>query len=215
MAHRVYVIELDRGAGRRRDPRIPWVYVGSSARDPELRFAQHQRGYKSAGLVKRFGMRLRPDLYEDLEPLRGSKRALAAELARARELARAGFVAHSDGTSHGKDDPRWSEWGAERLEPVGWRVDDADAELRESSFAPLDASTCAALLHGERGFWVADFIDPADPPPAYGRFAHVRLDVLEERAAAAPERDQPVASPVRARARATIASASRSAAPGA
>ena len=35
VASRVYVIELDRGAGRRRDPRIPWVYVGSSARDAE------------------------------------------------------------------------------------------------------------------------------------------------------------------------------------
>ena len=60
-------------AGPRRDPRIPWVYVGSSARDPELRLAQHKRGYKSSGLVKRHALRLRPDLYEDLEPLRTSK----------------------------------------------------------------------------------------------------------------------------------------------
>ena len=27
-----------------------------------------------------------------------------------------------------------------------------------------------------------DFIDPADPPPAYGRFAHVSLDALQNRA---------------------------------
>ena len=114
MASRVYVIELDRGAGRRRDPRIPWVYVGSSARDPEIRFDQHLRGYKSSGLVKRFALRLRPDLYEDLDPLRGSRRALAAELDRARELAAAGFVAHSDGTSHGK--------GRSPLERVGSRA---------------------------------------------------------------------------------------------
>lgn len=184
MAHRVYVIELDRGAGRRRDPRIPWVYVGSSARDPEVRFAQHLRGYKSSGLVKRFALRLRPDLYEDLEPVRGSRKALAAELARARELAGAGFIAHSDGTSHGKGDPRWAEWGAGRLEPVAGQLDAAAAELRDSSFSPLDPGRCAALLHGERGFWLADFIDPADPPPAYGRFAHVRLDVLEDRTGA-------------------------------
>jgi hypothetical protein len=45
MPSRVYVIELAREAGRRRDPRIPWVYVGSSARDPETRFEQHRRGY--------------------------------------------------------------------------------------------------------------------------------------------------------------------------
>jgi hypothetical protein len=38
------------------------------------------------------------------------------------------------------------------------------------------------LLHGERGFWLAEYLDPADPPPGYGQFAHVRLDVLERRA---------------------------------
>ena len=179
MAHRVYVIELERAAGRRRDPRIPWVYVGSSARDPEIRLAQHRRGYKSSGLVRRFALRLRPDLYEDLPPMPGSAKALAAETARARELAAAGFVAHSDGVSHGKDDPRWSEWEPERLAPVADRVEAAAAELRESSFEPLDPGRCAELLHGERGFWVADFIDLADPPPAYGLFAHVRLEALD------------------------------------
>ena len=30
-------------------PRIPWVYVGSSAREPEIRFEQHRRGYKVGG----------------------------------------------------------------------------------------------------------------------------------------------------------------------
>lgn len=185
MASRVYVIELARGAGRRRDPRIPWVYVGSSARDPEIRFAQHVRGYKSSGLVKRFALRLRPDLYEDIAPIRGSRRALEAETKRARDLAGAGFVAHSDGVSHGKDDFRWSEWGAERLEPVAGHLDRAAAELVESSFEPLDPARCAALLHGERGFWLGELIDPADPPPAYGLFSHVRLEVLERRLGAA------------------------------
>ena len=184
MPSRVYVIELDRGAGRRREPRIPWVYVGSSAREPAIRFDQHVRGYKSSGLVKRYALRLRPDLYEDLAPIRGSRAALAAERDRAAELAAAGFVAHSDGVSHGRDDPRWAEWGGARLDLVGEHFAAAAAELRESSFAPLDPAHCAALLHGERGFWVADFIDPADPPPAYGLFSHVRLDALEERAAA-------------------------------
>lgn len=183
MASRVYVIELSREAGRRRDPRIPWVYVGSSARDPEIRFAQHQRGYKSSGLVKRFAVRLRPDLYEDLAPIRGSRAAQRAETERARELAGAGFVAHSDGVSHGVGDPRWEEWGAERIDPVADHLDAAIAELFESSFAPLDAPTCADLLRGERGFWVADYLDPADPPPAYGLFPQVSSRVLTERCA--------------------------------
>jgi hypothetical protein len=175
---RVYVIELDRGAGRRRDPRIPWVYVGSSARSPEDRFAQHQRGYKSARLVKRFALRLRPDLYEDLRSFRGSKKACAAEKDRAHELADCGFVAHCDGTSYGKGKGDWEEWDTERLEPVIDRVDAAAAELTESCFKPPSALQCAQLLHGELGFWVAEYIDQLDPPPSYGLFSHVKLSAL-------------------------------------
>lgn len=179
MPYRVYVIELGPAAGRRRDPRIPWVYVGSSARDPEIRFAQHARGYKSAGIVKRFAVRLRPDLYEDLKPLRTSKAGVAAEHERARELAACGFVAHSDGTSHGEGSGDWEEWGHERLASVAGHAEAAARELHEAAFEPLDPPTCARLLHGERGFWTQNYIDPGDPPPSYGLFAHVRLDVLD------------------------------------
>jgi hypothetical protein len=183
---RVYVIELERAAGRRRDPRIPWVYVGSSARTPEERFAQHRRGYKSARLVKRYALRLRPDLYEDLDTFRGSKTACRAETERARELAACGFVAHSEGVSHGRRSGDWEEWDAERLAPVVSHVDAAAAELAESSFKPLSAHQCAQLLRGELGFWVADYIDQLDPPPSYGLFAHVKLDALRERIESQP-----------------------------
>ena len=179
MAYRVYVVELSHGAGSRRDPRIPWVYVGSSARDPELRLAQHRRGYKSSGLVKRFALRLRPDLYEDLKPLRTSKEGVRAEDGRARELAACGFVAHSDGTSFGEGSGEWEEWGPARVEKVIGHAERAARELTEASFEPISPGECARLLHGERGFWVARFLDPGDPPPAYGLFSHARLDVLE------------------------------------
>jgi hypothetical protein len=185
---RVYVIELDRGAGRRRDPRIPWVYVGSSARSPAQRFDQHCRGYKSGRLAKRFGLRLRPDLYDDLEPFRTSKQAQAAEEERARELAACGFVAHCDGTSYGKGEGSWEEWKTERLEPVITYLDAAAAELADSCFTEPSAENCARLLHGELGFWVQQYIDPLDPPPAYGMFAHVRLDVLGDRVGSTAER---------------------------
>jgi hypothetical protein len=178
---RVYVIELERAAGRRRDPRIPWVYVGSSARKPEERFEQHQRGYRSARLVKRFALRLRPDLYADLPAFPGSKTGCKAEKERARELADAGFVAHCDGISYGKDEADWTEWDAERLEPLASHVNEAATQLFESSFKPLDADRCARLLHGEYGFWVPEYLDQDDPPPGYGLFPHVRIDVLRER----------------------------------
>jgi hypothetical protein len=181
MPSRVYVIELAREAGRRRDPRLPWLYVGSSARDPERRFEQHRAGYRSARLVKRFALRLRPDLYEDLGAFPGSRTAREAELRRARELADCGFVAHCDGTSYGRDVADWSEWDAARLEPVLSHLDTAARDLAESAFKPLTADMAARLLHGEYGFWVRDYIDQDDPPPGYGLFPHVQLDVLEER----------------------------------
>ena len=183
MPSRVYVIELAREAGRRRDPRIPWVYVGSSARDPETRFEQHRRGYNSARLVKRFALRLRPDLFEDMGAFRGSRLARQGELRRARELADCGFVAHCDGTSYGRDVADWSEWDASRLAPVLSHLDAAALDLAESAFKPLDAERAAGLLHGEYGFWVRDYIDQDDPPPGYGLFPHVRLDVIEKRVA--------------------------------
>ena len=184
--NRVYVIELDRAVGRRRDPRIPWVYVGSSAREPADRFHQHLRGYKAARLVRRHGLRLRADLFEDLEPIRGKRAAVAAEQARARELAAAGFVAHCDGTTYGVDElgGDWDEWDLDRLEPVIGHLDAAIAELAACSFAPLDAERCAHLLYGTRAFWVREHIDQEDPPPSYGLFAHASLTALAERSRA-------------------------------
>ncbi len=183
---RVYVIELGRAAGRRRDPRLPWLYVGSSARSPEERFEQHLNGYKSARIVKKHPLRLRPDLYEDLDPIRrgGSNGAVKAEKARARELARCGFVAHCDGVSYGKGEGDWVEWGEARLAPVAHLVDEAAEELRDAAFTPLDPERCVQLLRGERGFWLADYIDVEDPPPAFGLFPHVTPAALARRVAA-------------------------------
>lgn len=183
MARRVYVVELDRNAGRRRDPRLPWLYVGSSSRSPAERFEQHLNGYKSAGLVTKHPLRLRPDLYDDLKPIQGSKEAVRAEKSRAQELARCGFVAHCDGVSYGKGEGDWTEWGEARLKRVGKHVDKAAKELIESSFAPLRDARCVQLLRGELGFWVGDFIDPSDPPPAYGLFPHVSPAALLRRVA--------------------------------
>lgn len=181
MPARVYVIELDRGAGRRRDPRIPWVYVGSTGRRIETRFDQHKRGYKSAGIVKRRWLRLRPDLYEDLGAFSRSDQARAAELERARELAACGFIAHCDGTSYGREGGACTEWGRARLEPVLGHLDAAILALVEMSFIPLAADRCADLLYGVRRFWVREHIDQEDPPPAYSQFAHVRREVLRGR----------------------------------
>lgn len=51
------------------DPKKPCVYVGMTGLPIEERFANHKRGVKSSSLVKRFGLRLVPELYEHLNPM--------------------------------------------------------------------------------------------------------------------------------------------------
>ena len=76
--HNVYVVLLDPAAGRlrvvraanpRRDPKKPCVYVGMTGLTPEERLANHQAGTKAAWVVKRYGLRLMPELYEHLNPM--------------------------------------------------------------------------------------------------------------------------------------------------
>ena len=76
--HYVYVILLDpkvaehpsvRRLNPKRDPVKPCLYVGMTGLKPEERFANHQRGYKSAWTVKRYGIRLLPEMYECFNPM--------------------------------------------------------------------------------------------------------------------------------------------------
>ncbi|WP_337189370.1 hypothetical protein [Phenylobacterium sp.] len=83
--HSVYVVLLK---DVRRDD--PWgLYVGQTSRDPDLRFDQHKAGYKASGAVRRFGVRLAPDLTAHLNPMRAWE-ALDLEAALADALRAAG-----------------------------------------------------------------------------------------------------------------------------
>ena len=84
----VYVIELDPVVAdlqkfRAKNPKYikgnGCVYVGQSSRKPEIRFEQHKEGYKSNKYAKRFGLKLRPDLFEKYNPIPTRKDAEAIE----------------------------------------------------------------------------------------------------------------------------------------
>ena len=63
--HSVYVILLH-DPGRRQ----AWgLYVGQTVRDPDWRFDQHKAGYKASGAVRRFGVRLLPEMVDHLNPM--------------------------------------------------------------------------------------------------------------------------------------------------
>ena len=76
--HYVYVVLLDPVVWKnrkvqqdnpRRDPAKPCVYVGMTGLQPEERFANHKSGVKSVRLVREYGVRLMPELYEWLNPM--------------------------------------------------------------------------------------------------------------------------------------------------
>lgn len=76
--HNVYVILLAPEVARIRKVLLanpdrvaekPVVYVGLTGLGPDVRFANHKLGVKSSSLVKRFGIRLLPELYAHLNPM--------------------------------------------------------------------------------------------------------------------------------------------------
>src|ERR671931_1424867 len=63
--HSVYVVYLRNPKG---DGKAGY-YVGMTGLTPEQRFENHKNGIKSARIVRRFGERLVPRLYQHLNPM--------------------------------------------------------------------------------------------------------------------------------------------------
>jgi predicted GIY-YIG superfamily endonuclease len=96
----VYVVLLDADAGKlssvraanpNRDPKKPCVYVGMTGLDPDQRFVNHKNGIKAASIVKRYGVRLLPELFQHLNPM-PFEAAAQLEVDLAEDLRRAGYT---------------------------------------------------------------------------------------------------------------------------
>ncbi len=77
--YHVYVIELSKDVllephFRKSNPDYvqsqPCVYVGMTCLDPDVRFHKHKAGIQANSYVTKYGLRLRPDLYEGFNPMR-------------------------------------------------------------------------------------------------------------------------------------------------
>ena len=97
----VYVIELDQSVleikkFRDKNPKCfkgdPCVYVGQSSKKPNIRFEQHKEGYKANTYAKRFGLKLKPDLYEKYNPIPTRKDAEEIEEMLGEILRKRGFA---------------------------------------------------------------------------------------------------------------------------
>jgi hypothetical protein len=97
--HSVYVIQLSDEVWKHtrfRDANPsyvlgkPFVYVGMTGHDPDIRFDKHKAGYKANTYVLKYGERLLPSLYEQFNPMPYDVAALM-ELDLARRLRARGF----------------------------------------------------------------------------------------------------------------------------
>ena len=98
--HSVYVILLDEPVAKhpsilrvnpKRDPLKPCVYVGMTGLPVDQRLENHKNGYKSAWVVKKYGLRLMPELYEHLNPM-PFKAAAQMEIELAEDLRGEGYT---------------------------------------------------------------------------------------------------------------------------
>jgi hypothetical protein len=98
--HSVYVVELDSSVRDHRrfaleNPDSPidaqCVYVGLTGLDPTERFARHKAGIQYSRIVKRYGVRLLPELYEHLNPM-PYEAAVQMEVDLADDLREAGYA---------------------------------------------------------------------------------------------------------------------------
>ena len=105
MPYRVYVIELSkrvftenvkfRNANPQFNGVLQCLYVGMTSKTPGERFKQHKSGHRnkkghklSSNIVQKYGMYLRPSLYNHIDPLPTRWEALKMEEKLALELRR-------------------------------------------------------------------------------------------------------------------------------
>lgn len=98
--HNVYVVLLSDAVAKhpsilrlnpKRDPVKPCVYVGMTGIPVDHRFENHRNGYKSAWVVRKYGVRLMPELYEHLNPM-PFEAAVQMESELAEDLRAAGYT---------------------------------------------------------------------------------------------------------------------------
>lgn len=103
--YRIYVVELSKrvftenAKFREANPQFNGVlqclYVGMTSKSPKERFKQHKTGYRnkkgykiSSNIVEKYGLYLRPSLYNHIDPIATRQEALKMEETLALELRR-------------------------------------------------------------------------------------------------------------------------------
>lgn len=107
--YRIYIVELSkriytenykfRAANPQFNGVLECLYVGMTSKTANQRFTQHKTGYRtkkghkiSSNVVEKYGLYLRPSLYNHIDPFLTRAEALMAEEQIALELRREGYA---------------------------------------------------------------------------------------------------------------------------
>ncbi|PKK82364.1 MAG: ribose-5-phosphate isomerase [candidate division Zixibacteria bacterium HGW-Zixibacteria-1] len=110
--YHVYIIKLDEGfaltrAAREANPEMdadkPCIYIGYTSKSPEARYEEHITGCRSkkgfplySRKVRRWGVCLLPEMYEDYNPIRSRERAMKLEKKLTEKFRRRGYTVWSN-----------------------------------------------------------------------------------------------------------------------
>jgi len=111
--YRIYVVELKkrvytentkfRNANPQYNGVLECLYVGMTSKTPKERFKQHKTGYRnkkgykiSSNIVEKYGLYLRPSLYNHIDPFFTRAEALEAEQQITLELRRERYAVWSN-----------------------------------------------------------------------------------------------------------------------
>ena len=89
-----YVIELSEETGKKSDladSTLPWIYVGETSKTAEQRFEAHLAGKSASKWVRKYGVRLLPELFEDQPILRSQVESKSYEAWLAASLEANGY----------------------------------------------------------------------------------------------------------------------------
>lgn len=89
--YRLYVIELSEAAKERFHTDKVCLYVGQSYHSAEERFQQHLNGVRASRHVRKFGVKLRPDLFDPTMVFEAKHQAERAERRLGNQLKHRGY----------------------------------------------------------------------------------------------------------------------------
>ncbi|MGB0872415.1 MAG: hypothetical protein ACPGYP_04685 [Solirubrobacterales bacterium] len=151
---------------------LPFIYVGQTGIPINERFQQHLDGYKSSRKVRELGVRLRPELYEFIDPM-NSDESDKAEERLSKLVSNWGYIGYFDGKRFELDPSK------AKLKKISGRRFSKTHHVFDAVVSELQASVPASTPIQE----IANHLSGHDSnlnteSESWARFAHVETKMI-------------------------------------